>query len=338
MRIITATLAAVSLSAIALTASPVVQAQSSTSSASRVTDSYGPLKVRLPKGLKKSDLGDRDVRNIAVQVMLDRSRHSPGVIDGRGGGNTNRAIAAYRKANGLKDGTNIDTKLIRSLLNSQTGDIFRTYAVTAKDVNYDYVEIPDGFEAKSKLKRLSYSTPLERFAENFHMDQDFLKAMNPKVDFGKLKEGDKLNVVSRRTAPLDIEIASIEIRKGNGELVALDKNGKLLASFPATIGSGDFPSPSGDMTVNAIAPAASYTFDPDDQRWGPDKKFMIAAGPNNPVGGVWIDLSKDGYGIHGSPDPQLIGKTTSHGCVRLTNWDARELMKAVKRGTPVKFI
>lgn len=92
------------------------------------------------------------------------------------------------------------------------------------------------------------------------------------------------------------------------------------------------------MTVSAVAPEANYTFDPEDQRWGPEKTFIIPRGPNNPVGGIWIDLGKDGYGIHGSPDPQLIGKTASHGCVRLTNWDAQALADAVSQGIEVEFV
>jgi lipoprotein-anchoring transpeptidase ErfK/SrfK len=92
------------------------------------------------------------------------------------------------------------------------------------------------------------------------------------------------------------------------------------------------------MTVRAVAPEATYHFSPEGRDWGPDKALTTAAGPNNPVGGVWIDLTEKGYGIHGSPDPELIGKTSSHGCVRLTNWDARELASAVRQGTKVEFV
>ena len=119
---------------------------------------------------------------------------------------------------------------------------------------------------------------------------------------------------------------------------AYGDNGRLLATYPATIGSSTFPSPDGAMEVTAIAAAPTYHFDPEGREWGPGKKLTIAAGPNNPVGGTWIDLSKEGYGIHGTPDPKLIGKTASHGCVRLTNWDAAELAKAVSKGTKVEFV
>lgn len=118
----------------------------------------------------------------------------------------------------------------------------------------------------------------------------------------------------------------------------MGSDGKLLASYPATIGSDRFPSPSGSMEVRAIAAEPIYYFDPTGRDWGPDEKLTIAAGPNNPVGSTWIDLTKEGYGIHGTPEPRLIGKTASHGCVRLTNWDAAELSRAVDKGTEVIFV
>ena len=322
-----------SIAAIALCAAPAAIAQSSTATEPAKV-SAGPLNLELPDGVSKADLGKRDVQMIALQVMLDRSRHSPGVIDGYGGGNTDRAIAAYRKANGLS-GNGIDRDLFKSLLDTQSGDVFRTYTITQDDLNYDFVDVPSDFAAKAKLEKLNYETPLEMLAERFHMDQEFLKALNPNTDFSRA--GATINIVSYGDETLEGQIAKIEVRKGEGAVVALDADGNMLASYPATIGSSDFPSPSGSMTVNAIAPAPNYTFDAEQQNWGPDETLIIPPGPNNPVGGTWIDLGKAGYGIHGSPDPQLIGKTASHGCVRLTNWDAAELAKAVSQGVPVVF-
>ena len=140
-------------------------------------------------------------------------------------------------------------------------------------------------------------------------------------------------------AKLDKDVARIEISRSDNTLRAFDSAGTMLAAYPATVGSAEMPSPDGTMEVRAVAPEAKYYFDPEaNPNWGPDKKLTIAAGPNNPVGGVWIDLTKDTYGIHGSPDPNLIGKTASHGCVRLTNWDARELAAAVSEGTKVTFV
>jgi lipoprotein-anchoring transpeptidase ErfK/SrfK len=132
--------------------------------------------------------------------------------------------------------------------------------------------------------------------------------------------------------------SEIEVDKAASALRAFTADGTLVATYPATIGSNTFPSPSGEMEVRAVAPAPTYHFDPEGRSWGPDEKLTIAAGPNNPVGGTWIDLTKEGYGIHGTPEPRLIGKTSSHGCVRLTNWDAEELAKAVSPGTKVEFV
>ncbi|WP_237392569.1 L,D-transpeptidase [Aurantiacibacter rhizosphaerae] len=294
------------------------------------------LSVTLPEGLTKSQLGKRDMQVIAVQAMLDRTNHSPGVIDGYMGGNTRRAIEAYRSNNDLPAGDGIDDALLKSLQDAQSGSVFTTYTLTEDDVSGPFYDIPSGFAEQADLERVGYKNAQEMLAERFHMDQKFFSALNPNADLGKA--GQKIVVISKGDGAVSGTITRIEVRKDAGEVAALDAEGNELATYPATIGSGEFPSPSGSMTVNAIAAEANYTFDPDDQKWGPDKTFVIPAGPNNPIGGVWIDLGKDGYGIHGSPDPQLIGKTTSHGCVRLTNWDARALARAVSQGVKVEFV
>jgi lipoprotein-anchoring transpeptidase ErfK/SrfK len=189
-------------------------------------------------------------------------------------------------------------------------------------------------EAQASLKHLGFETAAEALAEKFHMSQAFLKQLNPEATFAV---GETIKVVRPGNNELGSKVARIEVDKGRSEVRAFDRSGKLLASYPGTIGSDRFPSPDGSMEVRAVAPAPTYYFDPAGREWGPGKRLTIAAGPNNPVGGTWIDLSKEGYGIHGSPDPRLIGKTASHGCVRLTNWDAAELGGAVEKGTTVTF-
>ena len=164
----------------------------------------------------------------------------------------------------------------------------------------------------------------------------FLEALNPDADFGAA--GTEILVAASGDDSLSAHVARVEVDKSRSAVRAYAEDGTLLATYPATIGSGSFPSPSGAMTVRAVAPEATYHFDPEGRDWGPDRTLTIAAGPNNPVGGIWIDLSKDGYGIHGTPEPRLIGKTSSHGCVRLTNWDAAELAEAVGQGTAVEFV
>ncbi len=278
----------------------------------------------------------RHTEVLAAQVLLDRSRHSPGVIDGYMGGNTRRAIRFYREAKGLPVGEQVDAALMRSLLDTQGGDVFTTYTITDKDLAAAFDKVPSSMEAMAKMEHVGWSSPLEMLADRFHMDQQFLTALNPKADFGSA--GTRITVIARGDEKLSGNVARIEIRKAENSVVVLGADDTVLASYPATIGSRQFPSPSGAMQVTSVAPEANYTFTPTGRDWGPDDALVIPPGPNNPVGGIWIDLSKEGYGIHGSPDPQLIGKTASHGCVRLTNWDAQELAGAVSAGVEVKFL
>ena len=135
-------------------------------------------------------------------------------------------------------------------------------------------------------------------------------------------------------------MARIEVSKAHAQVTAFDAAGAILAVYPATVGSTERPSPSGTHKVNGVAFNPDYVYDPAKLNWGPrgHGKLRIAPGPNGPVGVVWIDLNAPSYGIHGSPDPDKIGKTASHGCVRLTNWDAQALAHGVKPGVPVTFV
>lgn len=280
--------------------------------------------------------GARSQNVLAVQILLDRSRHSPGVIDGAMGGNTRRAIEAFQRANGMAVDGELSSALLNKLRSAHSGDLLQRYTITAEDVSGPFIDLPSGMEEQAKLETLGYESPAEAIAEKFHMAQSFLEALNPGADFGSA--GTQITVTVPGKDELEAKVARIEIDKAGSALRAYSADGTLVATYPATIGSSTFPSPSGAMEVRAVAPAPTYHFDPEGRSWGPDEKLTIAAGPNNPVGGTWIDLSKEGYGIHGTPDPKLIGKTSSHGCVRLTNWDAEELAKAVSPGTKVEFV
>ena len=280
--------------------------------------------------------GARSKDVLAVQIMLDRSRHSPGVIDGAMGGNTRRAIEAFQRANAMAVDGELSSALLDKLRAAHSGDLLQRYTITAEDVSGPFIDLPSGMEEQAKLETLGYESPAEAIAEKFHMAQSFLEALNPGADFGSA--GTEITVIVPGKDELEAKVARIEVDKAGSALRAYTEDGTLVATYPATIGSSSFPSPSGAMEVRAVAPAPTYHFDPEGRSWGPDEKLTIAAGPNNPVGGTWIDLSKEGYGIHGTPDPKLIGKTASHGCVRLTNWDAEELPKAVSPGTKVEFV
>ena len=280
--------------------------------------------------------GSRTRETLLVQILLDRSRHSPGVVDGIPGGNTSRAIAAFERANGLTPDGKVDPKLIETLRSAHGGDPVTSYTLSEADVAGPFPNVPSDMEGKAKLDTLAFETPVEALAEKFHMSQGLLNALNPDADFGRA--GTTITVIAPGDDQLAKEVTRVEVDKSRSALRAYAADGSIVATYPATIGSGTFPSPSGSMEVRAVAPNAKYYFDPSGRDWGPDRKLTIAAGPNNPVGTTWIDLTKEGYGIHGTPEPKLIGKTSSHGCVRLTNWDAQELAGAVKAGTKVEFV
>ena len=279
---------------------------------------------------------ERSAEILLVQVLLDRARHSPGVIDGYMGGNTRRAIAAYQKAAGIPVTGQISGSLVDRLRSEHGGELFQSYTITKDDADGPFRNVPSSMTGKAQLDRVAFESPAEKLAEKFHMAQSFLKALNPRADLGRA--GTTILVVKPGPDKLPADIAKIEVVKGENELRAYAADGKLIVSYPTTVGSSFHPSPSTTLQVLAVAMDPTYHFDPEGRSWGPDRELTIAPGPNNPVGTVWIDLSRDGYGIHGTPEPRLIGKTSSHGCVRLTNWDATELAKAVSKGTTVEFV
>jgi lipoprotein-anchoring transpeptidase ErfK/SrfK len=311
------------------------------------------LKPDQIKEAKASDKGGSRALAAKVQILLDRARFSPGVIDGRGGENVDNALEAFRKANGLdgnagkgKDaGKGIDEATLAKLaeIAKESSDpVLTEYTITEEDAKGPFAkEIPDGLEEQAKLDRLAYRDPVELLAERFHMDEDFLKELNPGKDLAKA--GTVITVANVKAGGTEARagaVKRIEVDRAEKQLRAYGDDDKLLAVFPATIGSTSRPAPTGTHEVKAVAKNPDYTYNPEYKFEGvkTDKPFKIAPGPNNPVGSTWIDLSKDGYGIHGTPEPSKIGKTASHGCVRLTNWDAEVLARMVKPGIKVDFL
>lgn len=274
---------------------------------------------------------------IRLQVLLDRAHFSPGVIDGRAGGNLTAAIDAYAAANGLPAATTPAT-LIETLTANDAAPVIVRHTITAEQAQGPYLDaIPKDYEDMAKLKSLAYTSPREALAEAFHMDEALLVALNPRADFGKA--GTVIIVASVRSGKLDTAVQRLEVDKTRNRVTAFDASGKVVAAYPATVGSTERPAPEGDWAVRAIAAAPTYTYDPTRLTFGKVKtKLTIAAGPNNPVGATWIDLTKDTYGIHGTPDPRLVGKRASNGCVRLTNWDVRQLGASLAKGAAVKFV
>jgi lipoprotein-anchoring transpeptidase ErfK/SrfK len=273
----------------------------------------------------------------ALQVFLDREGFSPGVIDGKNGSNVTKAIEAWQQATGeTLDPNNTEDTLERLRLNG--GMPITSYTITAADAAGPYVaEIPEDYAHKALLPHMSFTSTTEMLGERFHMDEAYLKELNPGVDF--TIPGTIIKVINTGE-PKTGNVTRVVADKVRKQVFAYDASGALIAAYPATIGSSDTPSPSGTVQVDRIALNPGYTYNPkiNFKQGENDKVLTLQPGPNGPVGTVWIALSKPTYGIHGTPEPSKIGKTQSHGCVRLTNWDATELAKMVSVGTTVEFL
>lgn len=272
-----------------------------------------------------------------LQILLDRAGASPGVIDGKMGSNVQNALDALAQMSGGRlDPT--DAATIEAALADTGGPAFVTYELTGEDVAGPFVaSVPEDYGQKATLDRLSFTSTSEMLAERFHMDEDYLKAINPSVDFNR---PGMLVRVANIGKPKAGSVERIVADKTRKQVRAYDVDGNLVAAYPATIGSTDTPSPSGTVKIERIALDPQYTYNPkiNFKQGENDRVLTIPPGPNGPVGTVWIALSKPTYGIHGTPEPSRIGKTNSHGCVRLTNWDATELARMVKPGIFVQFI
>ncbi|RVD19830.1 L,D-transpeptidase [Mesorhizobium sp. M4B.F.Ca.ET.017.02.2.1] len=275
---------------------------------------------------------------LKAEILLDRARFSPGLIEGRASENFARAVRAFQTANGLPSDGKLTRETWDRLMATSASPVLVAYELTRKDVRGPFTRhIPARMERMARLPRLGYHNATERLAERFHISEQLLRRLNPGIGFRKV--GTKLLVPDVGRGDPPAAIAGVEVDKGARQVRVLDPSGKWLAVFPASIGSDEKPAPTGEAEVKRVVRNPTYHYDPDFAFKGVKAKrpFTIAAGPNNPVGSVWIDLSIESYGIHGTPEPGKIGATFSHGCIRLTNWDAEDLAAMVRKSTKVSF-
>jgi lipoprotein-anchoring transpeptidase ErfK/SrfK len=274
---------------------------------------------------------------LAAQVELHRRGFSCGSIDGVRGLQTAAALKAFQKNEGLRETGELDRATKEVLL--LTAPVLADYIVTAADLGSVSI-VPDTWLGKSQVDALRHNTTLEMLAERFRANPKLLVKLNPEVNWDDLLPGTMLVVPSAEALLAPGKIARIHVYLTEKILQAVDETGRIILHCPVSIARNVDKRPVGELHVVVVIPDPNYTFDPEVFPEVPEaqelgRRLVIPPGPNNPVGVAWVGLDRTGYGIHGTPDPEKVGRTESHGCFRLANWDARVLVRLARTGLPV---
>ena len=270
---------------------------------------------------------------------MDLAKFSPGEIDAKDGENFKKAIRAFAEANGLPSKAGLTKEIWLKLVQIGSQPAVTEYQITEDDVRGPFLpELPAKMEDMKDLPAVPYTSAAEALAEKFHMSEELLRKLNAESSFDRA--GEKIFVPNILTGDAPAAASRVEIVKAAQTVRVFDAQNNIIAFYPATVGSDEKPSPSGTLKVTNIQANPFYRYNPKYRFQGVSatKPFTIKPGPNNPVGLVWIGLAAEGFGIHGTPDPAKVSKVESHGCIRLTNWDADDLSKRVTKGTPVMFV
>jgi lipoprotein-anchoring transpeptidase ErfK/SrfK len=274
---------------------------------------------------------------LEAQIELARRGFSSGSIDGIRGAQTVSALRAFQRNAGLPETGELDSVTCENLLLSAPP--LTTHTFSTEDLA-EINPVPATWLGKSEMASLTHGTALEQAAERYHASPNFLKRINPGVLWDDLLPGVTIQVPAIEQVAITGKVVRLRIGLTSHELEALDANGRILLHFPVSIARNVEKRPVGELHVTVVAPDPNYTFDPAVFPESPEaqalgRKLILPPGPNNPVGVAWIGLDRSGYGIHGTPDPEKVGRTESHGCFRLANWDARTLLSVVWSGLPV---